>query len=87
MLLNGKPVMNIPVQLEQSLLAKRVARLKAGVGAASQDGAACVKALHYLLQNRAALERNAQTFAAKYRSVDPNERIRSLVDELEQQAM
>jgi len=82
-LIAGKPVLNIPLQLEQSMLAKSYSRLKAGVTAAHRDSEACIKALHFMLQKHKELCVNAQKVSAKYRNHDPQASIVQLVDSLE----
>jgi UDP:flavonoid glycosyltransferase YjiC (YdhE family) len=83
MLLAGKPIVNIPLQVEQGLLAQRTASLGAGVTAAANDPGACVAALGYVLEHRSALTEGAREFASQYPNYDPRHQLAQLATAVE----
>ena len=81
-LLAGKPIVQLPIYLEQVLTALRTVTLGAGRIAARADPGAVLEAVREVHSNpnyRAAAER----FARRYRQFEPQAAVRSLADWLE----
>jgi len=69
LLLAGKPILQIPLNLEQAITANRTASLGAAVCADKDDGLQMVSALNFLrFDSQYSIA--AQTFAASYRTFD-----------------
>jgi len=82
-LLAGKPVLQIPVQLEQTLGTAAVVRLGAGLAASCRKPESTAKALRALLES----DRHAQAarrFAERYADFDPQKQIEKLLDGVEE---
>jgi hypothetical protein len=83
MLLAGKPTLNIPLQLEQRILAMKVVELRAGVAAGAHEPEETLRALEFLLVHRERLAQGAQRFAERYRGFDAKAQVETLVERLE----
>jgi len=85
MLLAGVPLLLVPLVLEQSLTARAVERLGAGLRANPNDPADVAAKLAAMLGEqfhpRAAA---ARAFADRYASLDPNEQIERMADRVEE---
>ncbi len=75
----GKPVMQLPLNLEQNVTAQRVCELGAGAAAAASDGQQIVWELAHLIANQAAFDA-ASEFAASYQSYDPQAAIDGIAE-------
>jgi hypothetical protein len=83
MLLAGKPILQIPLLVEQVLTANAVARLGAGLSASPCEPEQIASRLQTLLESdshRAA----ARAFAARYADFDPRQQIEKVVARLEE---
>jgi UDP:flavonoid glycosyltransferase YjiC (YdhE family) len=85
MLLAGKPVLQLPVFLEQAMSGLAIERLGAGLCAPPNDPDRVVTSLESLLaSNRFA--QAAQSFAARYADDDPSTQIERMVNRAEELA-
>jgi hypothetical protein len=75
MLKHGKPCLNIPVQLEQSLLAKKIVQLGAGGTANGKNEKSCLSGLHEIAARYKELSRPARAFAQKYALQNPTDQL------------
>ena len=82
LLLAGKPVLHVPLHLEQLLLARAVSRLGAGLIAPCDEGEALCRRLEELLRSRTA-PRAAAAFAARHAAFDPIAENRRMADDVE----
>ena len=72
MLLAGKPILQIPIYLEQAMLAEAVRRMGAGLCASNRNGAQIVERLREMLGTERYRARAAE-FAARYARLDAAE--------------
>ncbi len=84
-LLAGKPSLQIPIFLEQALLAKAIIRLGAGLGASPGDAQQITQRFEALLSDDRCSDQ-VRGFAAKYSNFDPDSQIDAILDRLEQLA-
>jgi len=70
-LLAGAPLVSIPMQLEQAMLAGRIARLGAGEFVAPRDIAAVLPAAIRQVLDRSSYREAARRIADKYRGFEP----------------
>ena len=82
-LLAGTPSLQIPIYIEQYLLAKAVDRLGACLVAPSNNSSAVVSQLKTLLSSKAYLQK-AQEFASRYQDFRPQTVVAQIADRLEQ---
>lgn len=82
MLLAGKPVLQIPLALEQQMTADAAARLGAGASCAAKSAGEVRSSLETLLADGCADA--ARRFAARYESFDPGRQRRTMVDRVEE---
>ena len=82
-LLAGKPVLNLPLHLEQFLTAWNVLRMGAGLLISPQDIAPGIGAVVARLLEDSSLRGAAGRFAAKYAHLDQTRVVSSLVDRIE----
>ena len=82
-LLAGKPSLQIPIYIEQYLLAKAVDRLGAALVAPSNNSSAVVSQLKALLSSTVYLGK-AQEFASRYQDFRPQTVVSQIADRLEQ---
>jgi hypothetical protein len=78
MLLAGKPVMEVPLAMEQRLLSSAVARLGAGVAASPRDRESITRKLEALLGG--ACDEPAAEFASRYAAFDAGEQRRAMLE-------
>jgi O-acetyl-ADP-ribose deacetylase (regulator of RNase III) len=78
----GKPIMQLPIFLDQGLLAHAVHRMGAGAQAAANNSKAAIAELEKLVSSPA-FGVAAQRFATKYAGFDPIEATEQLLDEVE----
>ena len=78
MLLAGKPVLEVPIALEQRLTAEAVVRMGAGVHAAAEEPQAVREGLEQLLDNNR-LADAARRFAARYAAFEPARQRRNML--------
>jgi UDP-N-acetylglucosamine:LPS N-acetylglucosamine transferase len=81
-LLAGKPLLLLPLVLEQQVTARKVVELGAGLAAGSKDGVQAVKSLKQVLEVdgfRLAAER----FAAQYTGFNRQEQLQAVVERLD----
>jgi UDP:flavonoid glycosyltransferase YjiC (YdhE family) len=85
MLLAGKPVLQIPLVLEQGLTAEATARLGAGivVNHRAKDPAAAGRLLDVLVTDNRHTNA-ARRFARKYSAFNPADQLRRMVDRVEE---
>ncbi len=81
LLLAGKPVMVVPLHLEQELIAAAVQRLGAGVTVRPKEPHDAYQQLAELL-NQNKYHESAETFATKYRAGGATASVESLIDRL-----
>jgi len=90
MLLAGKPMLLLPIYLEQRLLADAVQRMGAGLWASFDNGAAAVAVAGFtqisqeLGRTQASPLQAARSFAQRYAAFDPTEANERLLCTLEQ---
>ena len=77
MLLAGKPVMEVPLAMEQRLLSSAVARLGAGLAASSRDEESIARKLETLLGG--ACDEAAGEFAARYSAFEAGGQRRAML--------
>ncbi len=82
-LLAGKPSLQIPIHVEQSLLANAILRMGAGLGASPADAAEIERQFHVLCHGQVPLE-GVRQFAAKYASFDPQRQTAGIIQRLEE---
>ena len=82
MLLAGVPTVNIPLYLEQSLLAARVAELGAGIHVSAARGDLVRRALN-AASTSDEFRRAAADFAARYGAHDPGAQLERLLDRID----
>ena len=85
MLLAGRPLMMLPVFLEQALMATAVCRMGAGVQSPAADAGGVVARLEKFVSGVDGYAPAAQAFAAKYAGYDPvesNERVLDGIEEI-----
>ena len=82
LLLAGKPVLHVPLHLEQLLLARAVSRLGAGLVGPSDQGEALCRCLEELLRSGAPA-RAAAAFATRHAAFDPFAENRRMADDVE----
>lgn len=82
MLAAGKPVLNIPLSLEQSLTSMAVVRLGAGVACRPDRPWEILPALRRT-GSEAGLAHAARQFAARYAGYDPHRTLADVVDQIE----
>ena len=83
MLLAGKPLLLLPLMLEQRLTADAVVRTGAGRRAAAGDGAGVREALDEMLTSERYGE-SARRFAAKYSDFDPAAQVSRMAGRVEE---
>jgi UDP:flavonoid glycosyltransferase YjiC (YdhE family) len=83
MLLAGKPTLNIPLFLEQGLLARKVRRIGAGVDAAKTDAEQVRAALDTLLE-KGDFAVGAARFAQRYAGFSPTRQTAAMVRRIEE---
>jgi hypothetical protein len=81
-LLAGKPSLQIPIYVEQSLLANAVMRMGAALGASPAGGQQIEDQLNRLLTDTRCAKA-ARQFAAQHAGYDPNRQIAEMLDRLE----
>jgi hypothetical protein len=81
-LLAGKPSLQIPVHVEQSLLINALIRLGAALGAAPDSASGIQRQLEILLTSDRCTE-SARAFSAKYAGFNPQAQIAGIVGRLE----
>jgi len=81
-LVAGRPVMQLPIFLEQGLLAHAVCRLGAGAQAPANNEEAALGQLQKVISSTA-YAAAAQKFATKYAGYEPAEASQKLLDEIE----
>ncbi|REK12424.1 MAG: hypothetical protein DWQ37_11855 [Planctomycetota bacterium] len=81
-LLAGKPSLQIPIYVEQSLLAGAMMRMGAALGASPAVAREIEVQLHRLISSDCCVEA-ARGFADKYRNFEPERQITGIVDRLE----
>jgi UDP:flavonoid glycosyltransferase YjiC (YdhE family) len=84
-LLAGKPVVMIPIVLEQAILAKRIVESGVGIWAYPHKPADIVSAIHSVIHNPV-YRRRAEEFATRYRSLDAQESITRIAASIDQLA-
>jgi hypothetical protein len=82
-LMAGKPSLQIPIYVEQSLLAGAMMRIGAALGASPASAAEINQQLTRLLTSDCCTE-GARAFAARYRDFDPQRQIAAILDRLEE---
>jgi UDP:flavonoid glycosyltransferase YjiC (YdhE family) len=82
MLLAGKPLLQLPSFLEQTLTSIAVDRLGAGMGASVRDSTQISRRLTALLHDDKWAEA-ARRFAARYAKFSPEEEIADMLDRAE----
>ena len=82
MLLAGIPVLQLPLHMEQQLVAHRSVRLGAGL-AASRTTAGHLKTQLERLLAHACFRSTAEQFAGRYRNLDSQASLGRMVDEIE----
>ncbi len=85
-LLAGKPILQIPLMLEQRLTTERNIQHGMAIGGSAQKGEQLVSALNEMLARCDVLTTGAQRFASKYASLDPVVQIQEATDRLEELA-
>ncbi len=85
-LLAGKPILQIPLMLEQRLTTERNIQHGMAIGGSDQKGEQLVSALKDMLARCDALTAGAQRFASKYAAIDPAVQIQEAADRLEELA-
>jgi UDP:flavonoid glycosyltransferase YjiC (YdhE family) len=85
MLLAGKPVLQLPIFLEQATCGLAIERLGAGLCAPPHEPDRVVQSLESLLSS-GRFAQAAQTFAARYAEYDPNAQIERMVKRAEELA-
>lgn len=83
MLLAGVPVLQIPLHMEQQLVAHRSVRLGAGLAVSSTTAGHLETQLERLLAD-AAFRSTAEQFASRYRNLNSQASLGRMVDEIEQ---
>jgi sulfotransferase len=83
LLLAGKPILQLPIALEQSLLADRTEALGASLAALASDGLAAARRLDELLRNLARHTEAARLFATRYADFSPQKKIENLTSRIE----
>jgi hypothetical protein len=84
-LLAGKPVVMIPIVLEQAILAKRIVESGVGIWAYPHKPVDIVSAIHSVIRNPV-YRRRAEEFATRYRSFDAQESITRMAASIDQLA-
>ena len=82
LLLAGKPVLSIPITLEQAILARRVAELGAGMTAWGNYAADVVRTITVMLDSDR-YEIAARRFAERYAGFDPKKALAGVVERIE----
>jgi hypothetical protein len=82
-LLAGKPLLMLPISLEQTVLARATQRLGVGLGASPTDGGRLEQVLGHLL-TRDDFRRRAEVFARRYADFDGDLERRRIVERLEE---
>ncbi len=82
MLLGGTPTLQLPIFLEQRLLAERICRFGAGLVANRKNVSDTITRLHQMLGSTSYADR-AQRFAEIYRRVSPSRQFDKMMDALE----
>jgi UDP:flavonoid glycosyltransferase YjiC (YdhE family) len=80
-LLAGKPLVNLPLTLEQLLLAQRIQQVRAGVTGRADDPACVLDLLRSALDNPQ-LTTGAQAFAQRYKPLNPAQQADRLAERL-----
>lgn len=83
MLLSGKPLLMLPMHLEQSLTARNVALLGAGIGIPPETKKPNYRAAVMDILSNAKYTKAAEQFADKYASFDPGEQAVRIADRCE----
>jgi len=83
MLLAGKPVLMLPLYLEQQLIAENVAKLGAGLAADPRDRRQITEGFGEILSNRK-YAKSARGFSARYADIDARRQIGEVTDRIEQ---
>lgn len=81
-LLAGRPVVSVPITLEQAILARRVAEIGAGPSAANNRPDEIIGALQTLLRDGRSMQA-AKRFAHKYAAFDSKQALATVVERLE----
>lgn len=79
MLLGGVPILNIPITLEQSLLARRVEEMGAGLAASCKDAEDIARKLGRMLEGPE-FKQAAERFAKKYQDYDADLQVERMVE-------
>jgi UDP:flavonoid glycosyltransferase YjiC (YdhE family) len=82
-LLAGRPLVSLPITLEQFLLARRIEQIPAGVTGNPNDAATLLPLLQRGLSD-ARLLAGAQAFATRYKQLDPAQQAQKLAARLDQ---
>lgn len=80
----GKPVLCLPQQMEQYLLAQRVATQKLGWAVAVRSALAYDQGLKIMVERFREFAINSRKFAARYKSYDPQATLTAIADRIEQ---
>jgi len=83
MLMHGKPILEIPILLEQLVTSRAVVRLGAGLGASPKDSHQIGQKLMAMLTGDHYAQA-ARRFAAKYADFDPGQQIESMTRRLDE---
>jgi hypothetical protein len=83
MLLAGKPMLLVPIHVEQALLANAIMRLEAALGASPTSAQEIEIQFNRLLTTDLG-QAGARRFAAKYATFDPNRQIAAIIERLEE---
>ncbi len=81
----GKPILQVPLNMEQSITAQRITEMNAGRSVDTQRPLNYAEVVEDLLQ-LISQHQAAQAFAARYQNYDSRSQIESIVDEIEMQA-
>jgi UDP:flavonoid glycosyltransferase YjiC (YdhE family) len=83
MLLAGVPILELPLVLEQSLVARRVDAIGAGIEAPAEDPTAAITALDRLLEELPRFRAPAKQFAIRHADFSPSREVGEMVDRIE----
>ena len=87
MLRAGKPILCLPLQLEQLLMSRRIVDLKMGGTVVARDAKSYKLGLKLMGERFPALSIQAQKFAARYRDYNPTTVLKSVTDLIEKLAL
>ena len=82
LLLAGKPIFQLPLNLEQTMVTNAVMRLGAGIGAPDSNAQVTVEKLKAFLSNED-YARAARQFAAKYADFDPTQQYTKVAERMD----